>query len=202
MSSQSPGHEKTLAPRVFHFNRHAIASGVFDLKHHSIDQALAAKVFNLDHHTINRVPAPRLVHLNRHNLAPRIFHLNHHVIDSFARPKDFSANCDKDAAARATSAAQSCTLRSGLYSKPGAPGLPRSLCGVRDRQAGSSSRDSFAGMLAEPTSRRCDEDSSLAIEESSSCTRNSQVCAFGIADPEAWSGVGPKKLMPIRCRGR
>jgi len=112
LSSQSPGHEQTLAPRVFHFNRHAIASGVFDLKHHSIDQALAAKVFNLDHHTINRVPAPKLVHLNRHNLAPRIFHLNHHVIDSFARPKDFSANCDKDAAARATSAAQSCTLRS------------------------------------------------------------------------------------------
>jgi hypothetical protein len=89
-----------------------------------------------------------------------------------------------------------------LYSKPGAPGLPRSLYGVCDRQAGSSSRDLFAGMLAEPTSRRCGEDSSLAIEESSSGTRNSQVCAYGIADPEAWSGVGPKKLMPIRCRGR
>jgi hypothetical protein len=55
LSSQSPGHEQTLAPRVFHFNRHAIASGVFDLKHPLIDQALAAKIFKLDHHTIDRV---------------------------------------------------------------------------------------------------------------------------------------------------
>jgi hypothetical protein len=87
--SQSPGHEKALAPRVFHFNRHAIASGVFDLKHHSIDQALAAKVFNLDHHTIEQVPASRVVHLNRNNLAPRVFHLNHHVVWQSHAPKRF-----------------------------------------------------------------------------------------------------------------
>ena len=61
-------------------NRHAIASGVFDLKHRSIDQALAAKVLNLDHHSSEQVPAPKVVHLNRNNPAPRIFHLNHHVI--------------------------------------------------------------------------------------------------------------------------
>jgi hypothetical protein len=87
--SQSPGHEKALAPRIFHFNRNAIASGVFDLKHHSIDQALAAKVFNLDHHATEQAFAPRVVHLNRNNLAPRIFHLNHHVIGPSRTPKGF-----------------------------------------------------------------------------------------------------------------
>jgi len=87
--SQSPGHVQAPAPRVFHSGRHAIASGVFDLKHYSIDQALAAKVFNLDHHTIQRVPAPKVVHLDRDNLAPRIFHLNHHVIGQFRVPKEF-----------------------------------------------------------------------------------------------------------------
>jgi hypothetical protein len=71
---------EVLAPRVFYLNRHSLASGVFDLKHHSIDQALAAKVFYFDRHTIDRVPAPKVVHLNRNNLAPRIFHLNHHFI--------------------------------------------------------------------------------------------------------------------------
>jgi len=73
--SESPDHEQALATRVFHSRRHVIASGVFHLKHNSIDQTLAAKVINLDHHTIERVPAPKLVHLNRHKLAPRIFHL-------------------------------------------------------------------------------------------------------------------------------
>jgi hypothetical protein len=87
--SQSPGHEQALALRVFHFNRHAIASGVFDLKHHSIDQALAAKVFNLDNRTIQRVPALKVVHLDRDNLAPRIFHLNHHVIGQSRTRKGF-----------------------------------------------------------------------------------------------------------------
>jgi hypothetical protein len=87
--SQSPSHEQALAPRVFHFNRHAIAARVFDLKHHSIDQALAAEVFNLDHHATERAPAPKVVHLNRHNLAPSIFHLNHHVIGQSFLPDHF-----------------------------------------------------------------------------------------------------------------
>jgi len=73
--SPLPRHEQALASRVIHSGRKAIASGVFDLKHHSIEQASATKVFNLDDHTLERVPAPKLVHLNRHNLAPRIFHL-------------------------------------------------------------------------------------------------------------------------------
>lgn len=90
--SQSPGHEQVLAPRVLHFNRQAIASGVFDLKHNSIDQALAAKVFNLDRHTIERVPAPKVTHFNGNKLAPRIFQLNHHVIGQSGTPKGFSAN--------------------------------------------------------------------------------------------------------------
>ena len=50
--SQSPGRVQVLAPRVFHLNRHATASRIFDLKYPSIQQALAAKVFELDHHTI------------------------------------------------------------------------------------------------------------------------------------------------------
>jgi hypothetical protein len=50
--SQSPAQVQVLAPRVFHLNRHATASRIFDLKYHSIQQALAAKVFDLDHHTI------------------------------------------------------------------------------------------------------------------------------------------------------
>ena len=50
--SQSPSQVRVLAPRVFHLNRHATASRIFDLKCHSIQQALAAKVFDLDHHTI------------------------------------------------------------------------------------------------------------------------------------------------------
>jgi hypothetical protein len=87
--SQSPGHAKALAPRVFRLNRHAIASGVFDLKHRSIDQALAAKVLNLDHHSSEQVPAPKVVHLNRNNPAPRIFHLNHHVIGRSRTRKGF-----------------------------------------------------------------------------------------------------------------
>jgi hypothetical protein len=87
--SQSPGHEQALAPRVFHSDRHAIASRVFDLKDHSIQQALAAKVFKLDHHTIERTPASKVFHLNRHDLAPRIFHLNHHIIGPSLTPKRF-----------------------------------------------------------------------------------------------------------------
>jgi hypothetical protein len=91
--SQSPAQVQVLAPRVFHLNRHATASSIFDVKYHSIQQALAAKVFNLDHHTIERVHAPKVVHLNRHDLASRIFHLNHHVtLDSFLHLNDFSAN--------------------------------------------------------------------------------------------------------------
>ena len=70
-------------------NRHAIASGVFDLKHRSIDQALAAKVLNLDHHSSEQVPAPKVVHLNRNNPAPRIFHLNHHTIRQALAPDSF-----------------------------------------------------------------------------------------------------------------
>jgi hypothetical protein len=77
--SQSPGQLRVIAPRVFHFNRHATASRVFDLKYHSIQQTFAAKVFDLDHHTIEQATAPKLAHLNRHDLTPRIFHLNHHV---------------------------------------------------------------------------------------------------------------------------
>ena len=91
--SQSPGQVQVLAPRVFHLNRHATASRIFDLKYHSIQQALAAKVFNLDHHTMERAAAPKVVHLNRHDLTPRIFHLNHHVtLRSFLHLNDFSAN--------------------------------------------------------------------------------------------------------------
>jgi len=92
LSSQSPGHEQTLAPRVFHFNRHTIASGVFDLKHHSIEQALAARVFHLDHHATQQVLAPRVLYLNRHDLAARIFHLNHPVIGQALAPINSSAN--------------------------------------------------------------------------------------------------------------
>ena len=98
--------------------------------------------------------------------------------------RDFSANRDKDEAACGASAAQSCTLRCGLNSKLEAPRLPRWLSAVRNRQARSLSPDLSAEMLAELRSRRCDEDSSLAIEESSSGSRTSQVCANGIADPE------------------
>src|ERR1039457_5611529 len=95
--SQSPGRVQVLAPRVFHLNRHATASRIFDLKYHSIQQALAAKVFDLDHHTMERAAAPKVVHLNRHDLTPRIFHLNHHVtLGSFwavsCTLNDFSAN--------------------------------------------------------------------------------------------------------------
>jgi len=91
--SQSPSQLRALAPRVFHLNRHATASSVFDLKYHSIQQALAAQVFDLDHHTIERTPAPKVVHLNRHDLTPRIFHLNHHVpLGSLLHLNDFSAN--------------------------------------------------------------------------------------------------------------
>ena len=50
--SRSPAQVQVLAPRVFHLNRHATASRIFDLKYHSIQQALAAKVFDLDHYTI------------------------------------------------------------------------------------------------------------------------------------------------------
>ena len=98
--------------------------------------------------------------------------------------RDFSANRDKDEAACGASAAQSCTLRCGLNSKLEAPRLPRWRSAVRNRQARSLSPDLSAEMLAELRSRRCDEDSSLAIEESSSGSRTSQVCANGIADPE------------------
>jgi hypothetical protein len=87
--SQSPGHVKAPAPRVFHSDRHAIASGVFDLKRHVIDQALATKVFNLDHHTIERASASKVVDLNRYNPAPRIFHLNHRVIGQSSKPRVF-----------------------------------------------------------------------------------------------------------------
>ena len=77
LMSQSPGHERVLAARIFHPNRHAIAARVFDLKHHAIEQALAAKVFYLDHHGIKRAPAPKVVHLNHHviwqSLAPDRF---------------------------------------------------------------------------------------------------------------------------------
>jgi hypothetical protein len=86
---QLPGHEQALAPRVFHFNSHAIASWVFDFKRYAINQALASKVFNLHHHTTERIPAPKVVRLNRHNVAPRIFHLNHHVIGQSRTPKGF-----------------------------------------------------------------------------------------------------------------
>ena len=37
LTSQSPGHEQALAPRVFHLDRRAIAARVFDLKNHSIE---------------------------------------------------------------------------------------------------------------------------------------------------------------------
>ena len=45
--------------------------------------------------------------------------------------------------------------------------------------------DLFDRKLTAARRGRCGEDSSLAIEEGSSGTRTSQVCANGIADPEA-----------------
>ena len=87
--SQSPAREQALAPRVFHLDRRAIASGVFDLDHYSIDQALAAKIFKLDLHTLKQAAAPKVVHLNGRDPAPRIFHLNHHVMGQSRTPKRF-----------------------------------------------------------------------------------------------------------------
>jgi hypothetical protein len=72
-----------------------------------------------------------------------------------------------------------------LEVETGNPGSPRWLCTVRNRRAASPSPDSSAGMLAKPRSCRCGENSSQVEEESSSGTRTSQVCANGIADPEA-----------------
>jgi hypothetical protein len=80
LTSQSPGHEQALAPRVFHLNRPAIAARIFDLKRHAIVQALVSRIFHLNHHSAEQVFAPWVIHLNRRDLATRIFHLNHHVI--------------------------------------------------------------------------------------------------------------------------
>jgi hypothetical protein len=90
--SQSPGHEQALAPRVFHLNRHAIASRVFDLKYHSIQQALAAKVFHLDHHTIER-----LLHRRSSISIATILHRGSSIsittsLGSLLHLNDFSAN--------------------------------------------------------------------------------------------------------------
>jgi hypothetical protein len=49
VASQSPGEVWVVAPGIFHLDRYAIASRVFDLKRHAIGQALTPRVFHLNH---------------------------------------------------------------------------------------------------------------------------------------------------------
>jgi hypothetical protein len=83
---RSPGHEQVLAPRIFHFQRHAIVARVFHLRHHAIEQAFAAMVFHLNHHATEQAPAAQVFHLNRHDSIPGVFHLNHHFIGQDLEP--------------------------------------------------------------------------------------------------------------------
>jgi hypothetical protein len=92
LTSQSPGHEQAIAPRILHLDRHAIAARVLDLMHHAIEQALAAKVFHLNHHAVEQTPALRVLYLNCHDFAARIFHLNHHVIGQAVAPDRLFSN--------------------------------------------------------------------------------------------------------------
>ena len=110
LTSQSPGHEQALAPRVFHLNRHAIAPRIFHLKLRAIQQALASRVFHRNHHATEQAHAPRVLRLNRRNLAPRVFHRNHHFIGKLLHPVASSANRDQIDAVSGTRTVQCCTL--------------------------------------------------------------------------------------------
>jgi hypothetical protein len=92
LTSQSPGHEQTLAARVFHLDRRALTPRVFHPNHHSIGQALAPSVIHLNHYAIKQALAPKVFDLNRRDLAPRVFHLNHHVIGQALAPLASSAS--------------------------------------------------------------------------------------------------------------
>jgi hypothetical protein len=76
---RSPGEVRVVAPWIFHLDRRAIASSVFDLKRDTIGQALTPRIFHLNLNTIEQAAAPRVIRLNRRNPAPRVFHLNHAV---------------------------------------------------------------------------------------------------------------------------
>lgn len=89
LSSQSPDHEQALAARVFHLNRCSLAPRIFHFKRHAIVQALASRIFHPNHHSTEQVIGPRAFHLNRRNLATRIFHPNHCLIGQSLAPDHF-----------------------------------------------------------------------------------------------------------------
>lgn len=65
------------APRIFHFNRQAIA------------QALGSEIFHLNCHAIQQAFATRIFCLNRRDLAPGVIHLNHLIGQTLARDRFF-----------------------------------------------------------------------------------------------------------------
>lgn len=77
------------APRVFHLNRHDLASWVIHLDGCAVAQALAPWVFHLNDHAAEQAPAAGVFRLNRRDLAPGIFHLNHHPIRQALAPGSF-----------------------------------------------------------------------------------------------------------------
>ena len=107
---------QVVAPGVFHLNRQAAESIVFDLKRNSIRQAQAAKVFHLDRHATERTSAAKFIHLYRRDLAPSVIHLIYRLPSgAHLHPHDFSSHCDQHEGVWGTSDAQCCSfLQSGV----------------------------------------------------------------------------------------
>jgi hypothetical protein len=74
VKSQSPSREQTVAARVFHSNRYAIETAVFDFNHRSKDEAPAPLVFHFNNDPFEEALAAGVFHGGRRDFAPMLFH--------------------------------------------------------------------------------------------------------------------------------